>query len=150
MKSARRHEQYVVGFDHAVTSVDRCSFDDWKNVTLTPFPRNIGSLPTFSSSYLVYFIEEDYSGRFDAFDRKASDLIHIDQLLLLFLDEIFHCFVNAHLSRLRPAAKHVGKHVAKIDIHLFDALRRVDLEMTRILSLLNLELNHTRAQASFP
>src|SRR5262249_46605064 len=83
--------------------------------------RYIRAVPSFSSGDLFDLIEEYYAARLDSFDRNSSDLIHVSQLLLLFLNQVLHRFIDSHISYVGPSGKHVGEYVLKIDIHLLDA-----------------------------
>src|SRR6185295_3619280 len=149
MKRAGCDEEYVIGLHHAVARVDRSAFDDRQDVALHTFARNIRALAAFASGDLVDLVQENDSRGFDSFDRKPRDLIHINQLLLLFLDQIFHRLVDAHLSGLRAPTEHVREHVAQVYVHLFDTLRRVDFEVSGRGSFLNFQFDYSRVQASF-
>jgi len=46
--------------------------------------------------------------RFDAFERDPHYLIHVDELLLFFLDQIVQGFRNPHLALARALAEEVG------------------------------------------
>ena len=59
---------------------------------------------------------------FDALDRRARDLIHVDEALFFFLHQVLHRLVNAHLASLGAALKEIAQHVFHVDAHLFDAL----------------------------
>ena len=59
---------------------------------------------------------------------SASDLVHVDQALLFFLDQVLEGFVDLHLPLLGALAEEVGQHVLDVDVHLLDALVGDDLE----------------------
>src|SRR5215831_7102181 len=100
MESSGGDEQDVVGAYHAVTRVDRGAFHDGQNVTLDAFAGNVGAVATFASSDLVDFVEEDDAGVLDALDGNALHLIHINETLFFFLDEIFERLRHLHLPLL--------------------------------------------------
>ena len=49
-------------------------------------------------------------------------LVHIDQALLFFLDQVFEGFADLHLPLLGALSEDVGQHVLDVDVHLFHAL----------------------------
>ncbi len=55
-------------------------------------------------------------------------LVHVDQALLLFLDEVLEGLADLHLPLLGALAEDVGQHVLDVDVHLLDALVGDDLE----------------------
>ena len=128
VERTRRNKQDVVGAHHPVTRVHRGSLYDGKNVALHAFARNVGAVTALASGNLVDFIQEDDAGVFHALDRDARDLVHIDQALLFFLDEILEGLTDLHLPFLGALAKDVGQHVFHVDVHLFHALVGDDLE----------------------
>src|ERR1035438_9894612 len=133
VKRARGDEENVVGANHAIARVDRSALDNRENVALHAFARNIRTtMTTFAPGDLVDFIEEDDAGVFDAVDGSALDLLHIDQALLFFLDQVFKGLVDLHLPLLGALPEDVGEHVLEIDVHLFDALVRDDFKRGKI------------------
>ena len=78
MKRAGGDEQDVIRPHHAITSVDGRAFNDWQNVALHAFARNVGSVPGFAAGNLIDFIEEDNPGGLDALQRRARHGVHID------------------------------------------------------------------------
>ena len=86
-------EQDVIGAHHAVAGVDGRAFDDRQNVALHAFAGDVGAVAAFAPGDLVDFVEEDDAGLFHALDGHARDLIHIDEPLLFFLDQVFESFV---------------------------------------------------------
>src|SRR6185369_15477161 len=62
----------------------------------------------------------------------TGDLIHVDQALLFFLNQIFECFVDLHLALFGALAEEVGQHVLEIDVHLLDALVGNDFKGRKI------------------
>ncbi len=85
-------------------------------------------MAAFAPGDLIDFIEEDDAGVFHAVDGHAGDLVHINQPLLFFLDQVLEGFVDLHLPFLGALAENVGQHVLDVDVHLLDALIRDDLE----------------------
>src|SRR6202041_1175374 len=77
---------------------------------------------------LVDFVQENYSRVFHAIDGGARYLLHVDQALLFFLNQIFEGFVDLHLPLLGALAEDVGEHVFQVNVHLFDALVGDDFE----------------------
>ncbi len=59
MKCAGGNEQNVIGAHHAVACVDSCSFDNWQDVALHSFARNVRAMSRLAACDLVNLIEED-------------------------------------------------------------------------------------------
>src|SRR5208282_1081224 len=126
------YEKDVVGTDHAVARVDRRAFDDGKDVALHAFARNVRTMAAFTAGDLVDLIEEDDAGVFHAIDGDAGDLLHVDQALRFFLDQVLEGLVDLHLPLLGALAEDVGQHVLEIDVHFLDALIGNDFEGRKV------------------
>src|SRR5260370_23094792 len=122
MESAGGDEQDVVGANHAVTSVDCGAFDDGQNVALHAFAGNIRAVAGLAAGDLIDLVDKNDAHLLGALDGRARDLVHIEQLVLFFLDEVLEGVGHAHLALLLLLAEHAGKHVLDVDIHLLDAL----------------------------
>ena len=85
-------------------------------------------MAAFATGNLVDLVEENDARVLDAINRHARDLVHIDQALLFFLNQVFECLADFHLPLLRALAEDVGQHVFDIDVHLLDALIGNDFE----------------------
>ncbi|GBC78231.1 hypothetical protein HRbin08_01718 [bacterium HR08] len=86
-------------------------------------------MPGFSSGDLINLVQEDDARLLDALQSDARHLLHVNELLLLLLDEIIHRLIHAHLSLLGAAgAEEAGDQLLNGDVHLLDALARDDLE----------------------
>ena len=132
MERASGDEQDVVGADHAVARVDGRAFHDGQDVALHAFTGNVRTMAAFAAGDLVDFVEEDDAGVFDAVDGGARDLVHVDQALLFFLDQVLEGLVDLHLPLLGALAEDVGQHVLEIDVHFFDALVGDDFKRRKI------------------
>ena len=75
-------------------------------------------MAAFAAGDLVDFVEEDDAGILHAVDRGARDLIHVNQALLFFLDQVLERLVDLHLPLLGALAEDVGQHVLDVDVHL--------------------------------
>src|SRR5215218_7877236 len=98
----------MVRTDKAVASVDRGSFDDRKNISLHTFPADVRTMATFASGDFVYLIQEDNAVSFHPLECNPRDLIHVDQLLLFFLNQILKRLGHAHVSLLSARAEQSG------------------------------------------
>ncbi len=94
----------------------------------TPSRETSGAVAALAAGDLVDFVEEDDAGVLHALDRDARHLVHVDQPLLFFLDQVVEGFAHLHLPLLGALAEDVGKHVLDVDVHLLDALVGDDLE----------------------
>ena len=128
VKSPGRDEKNVVGAHHPITRVDGGAFDNGQDVALHTLSRNVRSVTAFAAGNLVDLVEENDAGVLHAINRHARDLVHVDQALLFFLNQVFECLADLHLPLLRALAEDVGQHVFDIDVHLLDALIGNDFE----------------------
>src|SRR5262249_25691890 len=128
MKRSGGDEQNMISSNHSVARVHRGPFYDRQNVTLHALARDIRSVTAFAAGDLVNLIEKDDAGLLDAIDGDARDLVHVNQALFFFLDQVLEGLADLQLPLLGALAEDVGQHVFEIDVHLFDALVRDDLE----------------------
>src|SRR5260370_325413 len=82
------------------------------------FTRDIRTVATFAAGDLVDFIEEHNPRLLDSLDCRARNLIHVNETLLFFLDQILEGFAHLHLPLLGALAEDVGQHVLDVDVHL--------------------------------
>src|SRR5947209_16654983 len=122
MESSGGNEQDVIGAHHAVATADRGAFDDGQDVALHALAGDVWPVAALASGYLIDFVQEDDARLFYALDRRARDLVHIDEALLFFLNQIFKSLADLHLPLLGALAEDVGQHVLDVDVHLLDAL----------------------------
>src|ERR1044072_2198083 len=101
MKRSSRDEENVIRAHHAITSVHGRAFNDRKNVALHTFARNVWTMSGFTPVNLVDLVEEDDAGALDTLDRRPCNLVHVDETLFLFLHQVLHRLIDAHLASLR-------------------------------------------------
>src|ERR1700688_58754 len=89
-------------------------------------------MATFAARDLIDFVQKNNARVFYLIDGRARHLLHVDEALLFFLNQIFERLVDFHLPLFGPLAEDVRQHVLQIDVHLFDALIRDDLEGRKI------------------
>ena len=97
---------------------------------------------------LVDLIQKHDARILHAIDRHARHLIHIDQPLLFFLNQIFKGLIHLHLPLLGPRAEDVGQHILNIDVHLLDALVGHNFEGWEI-SLAHVDFDFALVQLAF-
>src|SRR6266851_8578042 len=100
VESAGSDEEDVVGANHAVAGVDGSAFDDGQNVTLHTFARDIRSVAGFAPGDFVDLVDKDDAHLFGALDGGARDLVHIEKLVLFFLNEVLEGVGYTHLALL--------------------------------------------------
>jgi len=123
----------VISAHHAVTRVDCGAFDDGKDVALARLrAETSGPWPLSRPAILSISSRKDDAGVFDSVNGDARDLLHIDQALLFFLDQILEGLVDLHLPLLGALAEDVGQHVLEIDVHFLYALVGDDFERRKI------------------
>ena len=83
-----------------------------------------------------------------ALDGDAGDLVHVDQALLFFLNQVLEGFVDLHLALLGALAEDVGQHVLDVDVHLLDALVGDDFE-GREIALAHIDFDHAVVELAF-
>ncbi len=89
-------------------------------------------MAAFTAGDLVDFIEEDDAGVFHAVDGYACDLLHVDQALLFFLDQVLEGLVDLQFPLFGALAEDVGQHVLDVDVHFLDALIGDDFKRREI------------------
>ena len=128
MECSRRHEKNVVRAHHPVTRVDGRPFDNRQNVALHTLPRNIRTMPAFTPRNLVNLIQENDSRILHPVNRDSRYLVHVNQPLLFFLNQIFERLVHLHLPLFGALPEDIRQHVLDVDIHLLHTLVRQNLE----------------------
>ena len=97
-------------------------------VALHALAGDVGAVPAFAAGDLVDFVDEDDAHLLGAIGSNAGDVIHVDQLVFLFLDQVVEGFRDGHFALFLLLAEEAGKHVLDVDVHLFDALVGDDLK----------------------
>ena len=103
MERAGRDEQDVIGLHHPVLRVDRRPLDDRQDVALHAFAADVGTVAPFPPRDLVDLVEEDDARLLHALDRGAGDAVHVDQLLLLFLQQRLERLGHRHAALPRAS-----------------------------------------------
>ena len=147
MKRARGDEQDVIGPNHPVLRIHRRAFDDRENVALHALAADVGPVRALASRDLVDFVDEDDAGLLDPLDRGARNAVHVDQLLLFFLREIFERFRHLHLAPLGLALKEAGQHVLEVDVDFLDLRTGDDFERRKRF-LAHVDLDRARIEAA--
>src|SRR5271155_3928990 len=138
----------MVGADHAIASVDGGAFDDGQNVALHAFAGDVRAVAGLAAGDFVHFVNEENAHLLDAVHGDARDLVHINQAVFFFLDEIVKGFGDRHFALLFLLAEHAGEHVFYIDVHFLDALIGDDFE-GRHLAFANFDFDHARVELAF-
>ena len=147
MERAGRDEEDVVGAHHPVFRVHSRALDNRQNVPLDPLAADIGPVTAFTSGDLVDFVDKDDAGLLHALDRRAGDAVHVDELLLFFLCQVFERLGHLQAARFRFPLKQARQHVLEVDVDLFNRGAGDDLEgRERLLSYL--EIDHAVVEAS--
>ncbi len=98
-------------------------------------------MPALAPRNLVDLIQKHNPRVLHAVDRHARHLVHVDQPLFFFLNQVLKSFVHLHLPLLGARAEDAGQHVLDIDVHLLDALVRHNFKRWKIpLPHVNLNL----------
>src|SRR5882724_6095268 len=95
----------MIGAHKTVSCIHRRAFDNRQNISLHTLAADVRTMTGFATRDLIYLIEENDPVALHTLQSDARDLIHIDQLLFLFLDQIFRCFGYAHLALTRALAE---------------------------------------------
>ena len=133
MKRARRNEEDVIGANHAVLRVHRRALDDWQDVALHAFAAHLGAVRALAPGNLVDLVDEDDARLLDALNRRFGDAVHVDQLLLFLVLEVFERLGHLHLALFRPALEQTRHHVLQVDVDFLDRRSRDDLERRKRL-----------------
>src|SRR5207249_1179430 len=121
----------------------------WTASSLNALAAHIWAVPAFASGNFIDFVQEDNAAVLDALDSQAGHGIHIDELLLLFLNQVFQRFGDLHLSFLGALSQKTGKDIFDVDIHFLDTLIADDLECRKV-ALLDLDFDHALVEFAFP
>src|SRR5439155_27293063 len=103
------------------------------DISLTALAAHIGAVPAFASGNFIDFGQDANAAVLVELDSQAGHGIHIDELLLLFLDQVFQRFGDLHLSFLGALSQKTGKDIFDVDIHFLDTLIADDLECRLLL-----------------
>src|SRR5258708_1888583 len=123
-------------------------FETWKAPAAMNKMWSVRTMPAFTTRDLVDLVEEDDAGVFDSINRDARDLLHVNQALLFFLDQVLESFVDLHLPLLGALAEDVGQHVLEIDVHFLDALVGDDFKRRKI-ALAGFDFDSAVVEVSF-
>src|SRR5580704_1828615 len=121
----------MIGADHAVARVDRGAFDDRQNIALHAFARYVGAVAGFASRDLVNLVYENNAHLLGALDGQARHLIHVQQFVFFFLDEVIERFGHGHLAAPLLLAENSREHVLDVDVHFLNALAGNDFKRRR-------------------
>src|SRR6516162_2626985 len=118
----------MISAHHTVAGVDRRALDNGQDIALHALAAHVGAVPTLTAGDLVDLVQKDNSGLLGAFYSNSSDLVHVDKTVLLLLNQIVHRLGHTHLALLGPLVEKSGEDILDVNTHLFDTLRRDDLE----------------------
>src|SRR5438045_7456265 len=105
MKRASRHKKDMIRAYESMPRVDRSALDNRQDIALHALAADIGSVTRFPPRDLVNLIQENDAAALHSFECNARHLIHIDQLLLFLLQQIFEAFRHAHFALARALTK---------------------------------------------
>ncbi len=128
VEGAGADKKDVVGADHAVARVDGGALDDRQDVALDALAGDIGAVAGLTAGDFVDLVDEDDAHLLGALDGRAGDLVHVNELVFFFLDEVVEGFGDGHFALLFLLAEEAGEHVLDIDVHLLDALAGDDFK----------------------
>src|ERR1035438_1296221 len=111
----------MIGTHEAVASVYGGAFHDGKNVALDALAADIRTVAGFAPGDLVDLVQKDDAVALHAFERHSRHLIHADQLLLFFLNQVFGGLRPAHLALASTLSEQARQNVLQIDVHFFHA-----------------------------
>src|ERR1700690_2469782 len=105
-------------------------------------------MPAFAAGDLVDLIEKDDARVFHTVDGGARDLLHVDQALLFFLNQVLEGLINLHLPLLGALAEDIGQHVLDVHVHFLDALVGDDFK-GREIALASFDFDGAVVQLAF-
>src|SRR6266850_4138528 len=148
MKGACSDKENVVSTNHAVARVYRGAFDYRQNIALHTFTGNVRAVAGFAAGHFIDLVDKNDAHLFGALDRGPRDLVHVEQFVLFFLNEVLEGVSDAHLAFLFLLAEHTGKHVLDVDVHLLNALVGDDFKR-RHGAFADLKVHHPLIELSF-
>ena len=102
---------------------------------------------TLAPGDLVDFVDEDDAALLDSLDGGPRDGVHVDQLLLLVLDEVLCGLGHLEAPLLGAPLKQPGQHVLDVDVDFFDRRATDDLER-RKGAVSDVDLDHAVVEAA--
>jgi hypothetical protein len=121
---------------------------DRQDIPLHAFPGYIRSVTAFPSGDFIDLVDEDDAHLLGPLGGDARDVIHVDQLVLFFLDQVIEGLRYRHFSLFLLLAEEAGEHVLDVDVHLLDALIGDDLKR-RHGALAYFDLHHALVELAF-
>src|SRR5437867_5394545 len=118
----------MIGAHEAVARVDSGALDYGEDVALHALAAHVGAVATLAAGDLVDLIEKDDAAGLHALERDPYHLVHIDELLLLFLHQVIKRLGNTQLALPGTLAEEIGQQVLEVDVHLLDSRVGRDLE----------------------
>ena len=130
-------EEDVVRADRAVLRRDLRALDDWQDVTLHAFTRDIGARTVPLDSDFVDLIEEDDAAVLRDLDGLFGDGFHVDELASFFLREDLAGLCDRDLALLVALRHDVADHVLQVITHALEARARehADHRAARLLDV---------------
>ena len=98
-------------------------------------------MASFAPGNFVDLVQKHDARVLDAIDCHARDLVHINEPLLFFLDQVFEGLIHLHFPFLGALAEDVRQHVFDVDVHLLHALVGDDFKGRKI-PLAHFDFNH--------
>src|SRR2546422_689518 len=142
VEGAGRDEQDVVGAYVAVARLHGRALDDRQQIALHPFARDIGSRALAAlAGDLVDLVDEDDAVILNAVERLVHHVVHIHELLQLFVDQDAARLVQVHGAPLFLFGNQLLNHFAEVDVRSFHSLRRLHHLQHREALLLHLDLD---------
>ena len=138
----------MVGADHAVAGVHRGAFDDGQNVALHAFAGDVRAVAGFAAGDFVDFVDEEDAHLLDAVHGDARDLVHVNETVFFFLNQVIESLGNRHFALFLLLAEHAGEHVLDVDVHFLDALIGDDFE-GRHRALADFHFHHALIELAF-
>src|SRR5690606_32414942 len=98
------------------------ALDDWEQVALNAFPGHIGPTDVLSAAGLdVHLVDDNDARLLHPLERVALDLVHVNELLALFLRDNPSSLRDLHPTLFAPSASHVAEKILQVDAHLLEA-----------------------------
>ena len=141
MERAGGDEQHVVGADVAVARLDGRALHDGEQVALHALARHVGPDGAALPGDLVELVDEDHAVVLDPIERFVHHIVHVDELLELFVDEDPSGFVQVYRAALLFLRHHLLQPLGEVEVRALHALRRLHHFEHREALLLHLDLH---------
>ncbi|MPM97180.1 hypothetical protein SDC9_144353 [bioreactor metagenome] len=118
MKSACTDKQNKVSFYRAVFCGDGAALNDWQNITLHTFTRDIGAIIITIPDNLINFIDKNNPVLLRFAQTNFLDLIHIDHFLSFLVCENLTRILYLNMTFFLLRRQKIAENIIDVNVHI--------------------------------